>query len=112
MWPLFLSLRNKLIDTVVNIAESNPYVICNFKAITVRSFDINLIFDIIHRSMSLEMELMLPELSLPIQDILGTYCTKILLVRRSWTWSLQLENYAIPDVAHKGWVADCRFTQQ
>ena len=35
------------------------------------------------QSMSLEMELMLPELSLPIQDVLATYCTKIISVRRS-----------------------------
>ena len=55
----------------------------------------------LHRGMSLEMELMLAELFLPIQDILATYCIKILSVRRTLTWSLQLKNSAIPDVAHE-----------
>ena len=37
----------------------------------------------LHRGMLLEMELMLPELSLLIQDTLATFCTKIPSVIRS-----------------------------
>ena len=37
----------------------------------------------LHRGMLLEMELIRQELSLSVQDILATYCTKIPLVRRN-----------------------------
>ena len=38
---------------------------------------------VVHRGMSLEIELMFPTLFLPIQDILATYRTKILSMRSS-----------------------------
>ena len=62
--------------------------------------------------MSLEMKLMLPELFLPIQDILATILLQNSISEEELNLSLQLENSAISDVAHEGWAAHYHSSQQ